>query len=67
LNHYNDLSLPVKLLLRSAGISNDSESSIISYLLFEKNFCTELIKLGFEDAMNQESQIRQFLNLPPVC
>ena len=66
LNHYNDLPLPVRLLLRSAGISNDSESSIISYLLFEKNFCAELIKLGFEDAMAQENQIRHFLNLYPT-
>ena len=66
LNHYNDLSLPVRLLLRSAGISNDSESSIISYLLFEKNFCSELIKLGFEDAMEQENQIKHFLNLYPI-
>jgi NTE family protein len=63
LNYYYDLPLPVRLLLRSAGINNDSESSIISYLLFEKNFCTELIKLGFEDAMEQESQIKSFLKL----
>ncbi len=66
LNYYNDLPLPVRLLLRSAGISNDSESSIISYLLFEKHFCSELIKLGFEDAMEQENQIKHFLNLYPM-
>lgn len=66
LNYYNDLSLPVRLLLRSAGISNDSESSIISYLLFEKNFCSELIKLGFKDAMEQEDQIRHFLRIDPT-
>lgn len=65
LNYYHDLPLPVRLLLRSAGISNDSESSIISYLLFEKNFCSELIKLGFEDAMAQENLIKAFLNLVP--
>jgi len=63
LNYYYDLPLPVRLLLRSAGINNDSESSIISYLLFEKNFCSELIKLGFEDALEQESQIKGFLGL----
>ena len=63
LNYYYDLPLPVRLLLRSAGISSESESSIISYLLFEKNFCAELIKLGFEDAMEQENQIKLFLNL----
>jgi NTE family protein len=63
LNYYYDLPLPVRLLLRSTGISSDSESSLISYLLFEKNFCAELIKLGFEDAMEQENQIKYFLNL----
>ena len=66
LNYYYDLPLPVRLLLRSVGISNDSESSIISYLLFEKNFCSELIKLGFKDAMEQENQIKHFLNLYPT-
>lgn len=64
-NYYNELPLPVRILLRSMGIGNDSESSITSYLLFEKNFCAELIKLGFEDAMEQENQIKNFLNLYP--
>ncbi len=66
LNYYYDLPLPVRLLLRSAGINSDSESSILSYLLFEKNFCAELIKLGFEDAMEQENKIKDFLNLYPA-
>jgi len=61
--HYNELSLSVRLLLRSVGITNNSESSIGSYLLFEKNYCNKLIKLGFEDAMNQEAHIRGFLSL----
>ena len=49
--YYHDLPLSIRLLLRGAGISNDAESSILSYLLFEKNFCNELIKLGCSDAM----------------
>lgn len=61
--HYHDLPISVRLLLRGAGISNDSESSILSYLLFEKNFCSELIKLGFDDAMEKEQSIRKFLNI----
>ena len=65
-NYYNELPLSVRLLLRGMGITNDSESSIVSYLLFEKNFCSELIKLGFEDAMEQENQIKHFLNLYPA-
>ena len=61
--YYYDLPLTIRILLRSAGIGNDSESSIISYLLFEKNFCGELIKLGFADAMEQEQAIRSFLDI----
>jgi NTE family protein len=45
------------------GISNDSESSIVSYLLFEKSYCRQLIKLGFEDTMEQETAIRKYLSL----
>jgi len=61
--YYYELPLSVRLLLRSVGVSNDAESSIVSYLLFEKNFCSELIKLGFEDAMAKEQQIRGFLDI----
>jgi NTE family protein len=61
--HYADLPISIKLLLRSIGINNDSESSILSYLLFEKTYCKQLIKLGFEDTMEKENDIRSFLNL----
>ena len=62
-DYFSDLPLSIRLLLRSVGISNDSESSMVSYLLFEKNYCRELIKLGFEDAMEKETAIRKFLSL----
>jgi len=61
--YYDKLPLSIRLLLRSVGISNDAESSLVSYLLFEKNYCKELINLGFNDALEQESQIREFLKL----
>lgn len=61
--HYDKLPLSIKLLLRSVGIANDAESSVISYLLFEKNYCKELMALGFNDALEQESHIRAFLEL----
>jgi NTE family protein len=61
--YYTELPISIRLLLRSIGINNDSESSIVSYLLFEKNYCKRLIKLGFDDALEQETQIRAFLSL----
>lgn len=63
INHYRELPLSIRLLLRTVGITNDSESSILSYLLFEKSYCQKLIKLGFKDAMEKEAQIRDFLSL----
>lgn len=61
--YYDKLPLSIRLLLRSVGVTNDAESSLVSYLLFEKNYCKELISLGFNDALEQESQIREFLKL----
>jgi NTE family protein len=61
--YYYDLPISIRLLFRATGIGSNSESSLISYLLFDKNFCSELIKLGFSDAMHQEQNIRAFLNL----
>lgn len=61
--YFQDLPLSIRLLLRTMGITNDSDSSIISYLLFEKRFCKKLMKLGYEDTMNKETQIREFLSL----
>lgn len=61
--YFNDLPLSIRLLLRTIGITNDSDSSLISYLLFEKRFCKKLIKLGYEDTMNKETKVREFLSL----
>ncbi len=61
--YFDELPLSIKILLRCMGISNDSESSIVSYLLFEKNYCKRLIKLGYEDALEKETCIRSFLDL----
>ncbi len=63
LKYLDDLPVSIRLLLRTIGVNTNSESSILSYLLFEKNYCRELIQLGFADAMEQESQIKTFLAL----
>jgi len=61
--YYQDLPLAVRILLRMLGIKADSESSIASYLMFEQRYTQELIRLGRKDAKEQESAIRQFLQL----
>ncbi|OKY26247.1 patatin-like phospholipase family protein [Thalassotalea sp. PP2-459] len=61
--HYHQMPISIRLLLRTMGISNDPESSIISYLLFDRTYCHQLIKLGFQDALENETRIREFLSL----
>ncbi|GHG06646.1 patatin-like phospholipase family protein [Thalassotalea marina] len=60
--HYSRLPLAIRMLFRSIGITNDAESSFISYLLFDHSYCKELINVGYMDAMNQEQKIREFLS-----
>ncbi|WP_394176014.1 patatin-like phospholipase family protein [Thalassotalea litorea] len=59
--HYGELNWPLRLLLRFMGATQDSESSLTSYILFEQNYCKKLIQVGYEDAMEKETEIRKFL------
>jgi NTE family protein len=40
---------------------NRDGSALLSYLLFEKSFCRELIALGYQDTMPRSKEILQFL------
>ncbi len=41
-------------------IKPDTSSTLLSLVLFEKGFCSALGKMGYEDALGKESEIRQF-------
>lgn len=61
--HYGELNWPLRLLLRFMGATRGSESSLTSYILFEQNYCKKLIQVGYQDAMEKETQIREFLSI----
>jgi NTE family protein len=44
----------------SAFGSLDEASEIISYLMFDSDFCKKLIEIGYEDALNNKNEIAQF-------
>ncbi len=48
----------IRFLLKNLGTIEEA-SEIVSYLLFEKEFTTELIEMGFEDGMNTKQQIKE--------
>ena len=60
----HELPPAMRFFLRGTGASRASgESVILSYLLFERGYCRELINLGYHDAMRREPQLRRFLGL----
>jgi len=55
----------IKLFLKAIGATAQGGGvSTTSYLLFEKNFCKELLKMGYQDAIRQEDKIRNFFGCP---
>jgi NTE family protein len=61
---YLALPMAVRSLLRFIGIKQHSDSSLASYLMFEKSFTKRLIELGYDDAMMQMDKIMAFLTPP---
>ncbi|MDH5229986.1 MAG: patatin-like phospholipase family protein [Gammaproteobacteria bacterium] len=53
----------VRFFLHGIGVSKDRGSNLLSYLLFEKAYCRELMNLGYGDAMERRQEIIQFFNL----
>lgn len=58
-------SLPwtLRFLLRGVGAMDKNGSSLVSYLMFEKPYCRELIALGYHDAMQRKQELVKFLGL----
>ena len=55
------LPFPIRLLLSSVGAMRRNASNLVSYLLFEKDFCRALIDLGYQDAMSRKEEIMAFI------
>jgi NTE family protein len=58
---FNEMPLTIRTMLKLIGINRRSESSLVSYLLFEQAYCQKLIELGYKDGLAKESEIRHFL------
>jgi len=58
--HVDDLPKTMKIFARDAG-----SSTVLSLLLFEKAYCQRLMTLGYEDAMEKETQILEFFRPRP--
>ncbi len=58
--HKHHFPWPIRFLLRGVGAYQRGGSDLMTYLLFEKSFCRELIELGYRDAMQRRREIAGF-------
>jgi NTE family protein len=56
------MPLPVRALLRGVAGRNSTEGRLLSYLLFEQTYTRELIKLGYQDALQVKDQLHDFIS-----
>jgi len=53
-------------LLRGVGGKSPGENRLLSFLLFERAYTRELIKLGYHDAMQVRDELLDFVTGAPV-
>jgi NTE family protein len=58
--HIEALPRPVRALLGAVGATEVKGAALASYLLFEKPFTSELIRLGFRDALKRRDDVKRF-------
>lgn len=61
MRHVHTLPRSVRLLFRSVGATERGGSTLLSYLLFERAYCRELIALGYKDTMARRDNLLGFL------
>jgi len=61
--HRRELPPALRTFLRGPGATKTSGASVLSYLLFESGYCSELIELGRHDAIAQGAELKRFLRL----
>lgn len=61
--HAHLLPPALRYLLRGVGAYSRHGATLLSYLLFERAFCRDLIALGYHDAMARKEDIIRFLEL----
>ncbi|KAF1026667.1 MAG: hypothetical protein GAK37_02611 [Pseudomonas sp.] len=64
--HRLELPPALRLFLRGPGATKTSGAGVLSYLLFEAGYCSELIELGRRDALAKREELSRFLGLTPV-
>ncbi|MHB8347205.1 MAG: patatin-like phospholipase family protein [Acidiferrobacterales bacterium] len=59
--HKHNFPRAVRFMLRGLGAFERGSGELISYLLFEKPYCQELIALGYADTLRKREELLAFL------
>lgn len=60
--HVDELPRILRLFLGGSGNTSRNGSGILSYLLFSKGFCKDLIALGYKDGLARREEIESFFS-----
>ena len=58
--HSRELPKSLRFFLKGSGTTRKSGAGVLSYLLFERGFCRDLIQHGYDDAMKRKEDILKF-------
>lgn len=64
--HVDEFPRSVRTLLRGVGGFNPGGLQLMSYLLFQRGFCRDLMQLGYHDCMAARRKLEPFLSGDPV-
>ncbi|KUM02963.1 patatin-like phospholipase family protein [Chromobacterium subtsugae] len=53
----------LRFIMKGTGATRQRGTALATYLLFEPEYCRELIALGYRDTLQQKEEIRNFLEL----
>lgn len=66
MRHAAQLPKSIRLFVRGSGATQKAGSGVLSYLLFEAEYCKDLMELGYNDTMGRREELLRFLDVPAV-
>jgi NTE family protein len=63
LKHAALLPKSIRLFIKGSEAAKNTDSSVLSYLLFEAPYCRDLMNLGYHDALHRRLEIQRFFGI----